>query len=207
MAFKGEWGTFVHIPKCGGWGLRQYLREHFGNGIELAPYHGLPVAKIDNGFTLVRHPVTWLRSIWAYRNNSNWEVRYKKDGSIGHVNHWPVIMGLTQWAKRLSWADFVDALVEHQIDIVSIVYGMYRHHNVVVFKLEELDALYEHLGTNKPLPVEHVTPNKPKITQQQWEKLAYVCHRSMVDYGYGEIDSVNLLAQIHSLKRTLQPAT
>ena len=30
MALKGAWGTFIHIPKCGGWSMRNYLPQQMG---------------------------------------------------------------------------------------------------------------------------------------------------------------------------------
>ena len=180
MAYQGQWGTFVHVPKCGGWGFRQFLTDHLGKGNEVGPYHGLP-PEIDNGFALIRHPVLWLRSFWAYRNNSDWRVNPMA------VPYWPVIVGLTQWAAGLSWTDFVDELVVNQIDYVQIVYSMYRHPHVQVYKLENIGELLHDLGIDAKPPIVHETPNKPDLTLQVIEKLEYVCHKSIKEYGYNEL--------------------
>jgi hypothetical protein len=183
MAYAGVWGTFVHVPKCAGWGFRRYLEKYMGAGEEIAPFHGVP-GDIENGFAIIRHPIDWLRSFWSFRNNDGWVVRYNDDGTLDHVNYWPAIIGMTQWAKGTTWPEFVDALVDHQIDIVSNIYGMYQHHNVKFYKLEEIHVLLLDLGLDYELQKYNVTQNKPIVTKQEQEKLAYVCHRSIRDYGY-----------------------
>ena len=193
MAYKGDWGTFVHIPKCGGFGFRKFLDEQMGKGEEDGHYHGLPPT-VEDGFMLVRHPVSWLRSIWAYRNNNDWKYNYNSP------QYWNVIMGLTQWAEGLSWADFIDGL-DH--DIVSTIYGMYRHPNVKVYKLEEVHQLLFDLEIDENLPVTHETPDKPDMTVVQRMVLERVCGRSMVDYGYAEINDSSPIAEIESLRRVV----
>lgn len=202
MALKGAWGTFVHIPKCGGFGFRRYLRENIGSGYEDPPYHGLPET-IERGFTLVRHPVDWLRSFWTYRTQHKWEIRRRGDKTINHVNNWPAIFGLTQWAAGLSWPSFVDGLYDNGWDIVSTVYGIYRHPQVKVYRLEHVDELIADLGCTAPLPITHVTPNKPEVTRKQREKLERLCWRSIVDYGYDGVSDANYIAEICDLRRLL----
>ena len=202
MAWVGDWGTFVHIPKCGGFGMRRFLSATLGQGHDDPPYHGLPET-IENGFTLVRHPVSWLRSIYTYRKNSNWHIRRDERNRINHVNNWPVIMGLTQWMKGLTWGEMVDRL---DYDIVSCVYGMYRHPSVKVYQLERVEDLLIDLGISETLQVTHITPGKPTVTAKQREKLERVCWRSMVDYGYAEIEESNIIAELADLRKMVSYA-
>lgn len=73
MAYVGEWGTFIHIPRTGGKWLRWNLVNGMGKGRESGPYHGLP-EKLDENrmFTLVRPAHIWYRSIWGYMMRMEW---------------------------------------------------------------------------------------------------------------------------------------
>jgi len=193
MAYVGDWGTFIHIPKCGGFGFRQFLTDQMGKGVEVGPYHGLPET-IDRGFTMVRNPVDWLRSIWAYRNNNDW--LYKSNSR----QYWSVIMGLTQYAEGMPWDVFVEWLDR---DIVSTIYGMYQHPSVKIYKMEDAHQLLFDLEIDTELPVTHVTPFKPKVTRAQRDRLERVCWRSMVDYGYAKLNDTSPIAEIADLRRLL----
>jgi len=184
VAWVGPWGTFVHIPKCGGQGLRSYLSEQMGGGYDEPPQHGVPPFIKTPAFTVVRHPISWLRSYFAYRNMHGWEVLKRADGTINHVNYWPAIFGLTQWAAGMTWGEFVNGLLDQGVDIVSTIYGMYRHPAVKIYQLEHIDVLLDDLGLTAHLPVTHVTPNKPTIGWHEREKLEHLCRRSIKDYGY-----------------------
>ena len=151
-----------------------------GAGKDEPPYHGVP-PDIQDGFTIVRHPVSWLRSIYAYRTLHKWKILRDGRNRLDHVNYWPPIIGLTQWMAKLSWAEFVDRL---DFDMVSCVYGMYRHPNVRIYQLENADKLLDELGIPGPLPITHATPGKPEVTDEQREKLERVCRQSIKDYGY-----------------------
>jgi len=184
MAYKGAWGTYIHIPKCGGWSMRKFLPQYLGAGHEAKPYHGLPET-VERGFTLVRHPVDWIRSLWTYRNNLQWKFRG------GHAakasSYWHACIGLTQWAAGLPWADFVDQLCALDNDIVYVIYGMYRHPDVKIYQLEHVGELVADLGLDAEFPVTHVTTGKPTITDEQREKLERLCRRSIEDYGYADL--------------------
>ena len=178
MAYEGDWGTFVHIPKCGGQFFRRILYLHIGKGEEVGDYHGLPW-DIKDGFTVVRHPVMWLRSLWTYRSNSGWETTQPKKPN------WPIILGLTQWAKGLTWSEFVEALYEQGSDIVSTVFGMYRHPNVRIYKLEQLDKLMDDLNLSNTIAVDHnETLNKPPLKPDEVRMLEHICRDSILEYGY-----------------------
>lgn len=175
MALKTKYGTFVHVIKCGG----QSVRTWIGPGTEIGDYHGLP-ADIEDGFMLVRHPVSWLRSLWAYRNNSGWAIKEPI------VRNWNVIFGLTQWLKGTSWEEFVHEIYMHDLDIPYIVYGMYRHPKVKVYKLEFMENLLSDIGLDPGLAKTkiHYTTNLPEITRGQRQALASVCRRSISEYDY-----------------------
>ena len=184
MAWVGDWGTFVHIPKCGGQGLRRYLSEHMGGGYDEPPQHGIPPYIKPPAFTVVRHPIAWLRSFFAYRSMHGWEVLRRPDRTIDHVNYWPVMFGLTQWAAGLTWSQFIEGLVKQDVDIVQVVYGMYRHPAIKIYQLENIGELLNDLGLPDSLPVTHVTPNKPREGWHEREMLEHLLRHSIKEYGY-----------------------
>ena len=77
-----QWGSFIHIPKTGGFWVRQVLktldkeRTQFEDGVA----HGLPEHwdRYAPYWTVVRDPADWLRSAYADRVSKSWE-RYQKD--------------------------------------------------------------------------------------------------------------------------------
>jgi hypothetical protein len=178
MALKGPWGTFVHIPKNAGLSVRKWLTRGFNTaGEEIGDYHGLPLMVEENTFAIVRDPITWLVSIYAYRVRGGWEDKQ-------FVYNWPIIVSMTKWMQRRSWSDFVQTLYEHDFDPVLNVYGMYTHPRVHLYKMEHLDVLVQEMGIAQEIPVAHVTKNKPIVTEEQMCMLKHVCRFSRERYGY-----------------------
>jgi hypothetical protein len=160
MAHTGKWGTYVHIPKCAGFSIRSALRDHFGSGKECGDIHGYSY-DITDGWTVIRHPAAWLRSFWAYRNNSGWDI------DPNAPLYWTPILAMTQWLKGTTWPGFVRAVTVTKPGLVGRIYGMYEHPNISVFLLEDMEPLWSFLGGKFSLPQIHVTLNKPKITKEQ----------------------------------------
>ena len=64
---------FFHIPKCGGTSVRSQIGSIARSVIEAGHNHGEPIrvmedrTQIKNSFTVIREPVSWYRSFYAYR--------------------------------------------------------------------------------------------------------------------------------------------
>lgn len=181
MAYVGKWGTFVHIPKCAGLAIRHHLDTHLYTGEEIGDLHGMPL-EIKHGFAVVRHPIAWLRSFWAYRTNEDWALKSAYD------YNWPIIVSMTQWAAGLSWDEFCRALFAYGLDIPAYVFGMYRHPNVRLYQLEYIGDLFGELSIPHDFTKIHETVDKPEVAPAQVELLHRACQNSISEYGYTERD-------------------
>lgn len=101
MAYVGEWGTFIHIPKTGGKWLRWNLANGMGKGTESGPYHGLPLELNKNTFTLVRTPSTWYRSVWWHLHRDDWR-QAKTDSPV-----WNYLTRMLVECKSSSFSEFI----------------------------------------------------------------------------------------------------
>ena len=167
MAYIGQWGQFIHIPKCGGLSMRTYLNERYNIGREQNAMHGMP-DKIDNAWTIIRDPRDWLPSFYAYYSASFW--------------HWPdlppYIAGLFDHAAGRWWPEFVQLVTALSPGIVGKVYDYYCANGVRVYKLEEIKNHFP--GLQKI----HPTDWKPLVTDEQREWIAVSEADTVIKYGY-----------------------
>jgi hypothetical protein len=70
---------FVHLPKTGGFWVREVMRTSLPQGRELGRYHSCALADRRLSFTFVRHPVTWWQSFWAFRERTpSWHPEWQR---------------------------------------------------------------------------------------------------------------------------------
>ena len=122
---------FLHIPKCGGWAVKTYLREHLpGVLMPDDPAAKLPIGHVrlqDIERFTGRAPDSWKRIVAVVRNPYEqqlsqftfWATRYAKGGRhihdivTGAYVYWPAI--LQQWPdqedmtrhKETGWGQYV----------------------------------------------------------------------------------------------------
>lgn len=89
MALATDKCVFLHIPKTGGIWIKSALVfagipfEEIGQQHEHFPYlyDFKPKSFFDNRmlFTMVRHPIPWYQSRWAFRIKHGWQARHPLD--------------------------------------------------------------------------------------------------------------------------------
>lgn len=166
MAYIGPWGVFVHIPKCGGMAIRSALTYKYGRGKEIGDHHSIPDT-IENGFALVRHPVDWHRSLWAYLYNRGWEI----NSSSPHI--WSVIVDYVGGAQ--DWDSFVRSVTNNSEGLFEYIVNLYRHPNLSIHRLEDVGFSFPNL---------HATPNKPDPTEKQAAMIEQANASIMAEFGY-----------------------
>lgn len=174
--YVGEYGTYVHIPKCAGMAVKRALTSAYPAGQSVGHTHGY-TGDIRNGFATIRHPAWWLRSYWSYR------VYFKWVQQTNAPPYWPAIMALLSIGDGLDWPDFVSVICNHAPGVVGRVYGLYRHPQIKFLRLE-YDDLIEHLDRRIELDRVHETPNKPVIEPWQWALICDAESEFIDEYGY-----------------------
>lgn len=170
MAYRGVWGTFYHIPKCGGVALRSFLRSHYHDpGTEIGNRHTLPQEDHDltNAWTVVRHPAEWLLSYYAYVADHDWQW----DDCPSEISD------LFRFAEGMFWPMWVNAVA----GLAGKVYGLYCLPGMKVRRLEEIDKL---LG--EAIPAKNVTEIKPVMLLEHWKAICEAEHSTLVRYGYDD---------------------
>jgi len=174
MAYVGPWGTFYHIPKCGGVSLRYFLRTHFHDaGREIGNQHTPPAPHHDlkDAWTVVRHPAEWLLSYFAYIEPREW--------------YWPEcpreLQDLFSFADGMFWPLWVKAICERAPGAVGRMYDLYCWQGVKVYKLEEIDQIFD-----MPVGLKNVTEIKPVISLAQWQMICKAEADTLARFGYDD---------------------
>ena len=178
MALNGPWGTFIHIPKTGGISLRYALRTIYQTAGEEAGFtHSVPPT-YDKAFAVVRHPVAWLRSYYTYRVKFGWMPKWDAPPC------WNAIMGMTYFADRLPWDEWVKAICTQKPGLVGLVYALYDVPRVTFYRLENITELFNDLGIKVFLPQLNVGENKPDVTDEQRLMMCEAEKATLERYGY-----------------------
>lgn len=172
MAYRGPWGTFIHIPKCGGVALRKYLKMRYSdNGDEIGGLHEiLPnVDGLENPWTVVRHPAHWLLSYFTYCEDNAWIWRDR-----------PTLVGdQFRFADGMFWPSFVAEVCTVNPGAVGKVFDLYCVPGVEVYRLEDINTVMgEHV------PVIHTQDIKPVMTDAHWEMICEAEMGTLEKYGY-----------------------
>lgn len=180
MALQGPWGTYIHIYKTGGMSVRKMLTDEFKTpGTEIESFHTAPLRIEGFTFTVVRNPVYWLRSFWAY-------YLHKGTKKKNFIPNWHIAVSLMGWLEHTRWDEYVDMLYQCDIDYPLTIYSMFTDSPLIhVYQLENIEPLAKRLGIRKEaLQSLHTTSIVPDITDSQMRKLKHVTRTSRRKYGY-----------------------
>ena len=172
MALVGPWGTFYHIPKCGGMSLRYFLKNHYHmQGVEVGNQHSLPPRDSDltNGWTVVRHPAEWLLSYYSYCDAREWVWNERPQE----------LRDLTDYAAGMFWPMWVKEVTTRTPGMIGQAFGLYCVPGIKVYRMEEMDSIYgEHIHAKNEQEI------KPVMTRVQWDMICETEKDTLERYGY-----------------------
>lgn len=142
MALKFGNFIFYHIGRTAGYWVRDNINQLYGDVAEVGGFHCTPPEVSDEqkkdctSFTLVRHPLEWLRSFWLH------DV----------VNGTPPGSGEALLSK--SFEEFLSKVLDHSTQhgaFVSNVFAPYVNNVDLIYRSEDLPApLLELIGSRDP---------------------------------------------------------
>ncbi len=167
MAYVSErWGSFIHIPKTGGFWVRQVLKT-LDDGYEDKVAHGLPEDWLAPCWAVVREPVGWLRSAWAHRVNEQWRPNTKE------VPWRSFCLLIHPYRTSVDFPWFVERVTSELPGIVGWLFDCYTPPGVDVYVLGE--SLYEKLrglGAEPDLHLpRNIGTNLPEMTGELREMI------------------------------------
>ena len=154
MTYRGPWGVYIHIPKCGGFAVRSRLAEIEAGEVISDHWHATPrIIKTSTStplITYVRHPVLWYRSLWSYRKSLGW-------GTHTNDQMWHEIIQKTKHADALPWPDWVAVIARTTPGLYGWLLDKYAHPRMEWRRLEGSGVTQR----------KHVTDNKPAIRNKE----------------------------------------
>lgn len=155
MAYSGDWGTFIHIPKTGGNWVSRVLKSGYGPGRNNGDGHGLPLDwSRQPVFTFFRNPADWLMSAWGHRQSNGWEL-YPHTAVM-----WAHFLNLTNEYRTNDFTEFAVAVERDYPGIVEWFFKSHAPPGVYVYWLHDPWFL-EEIGcdiTIEPANVNHTLP-------------------------------------------------
>lgn len=190
MAHIGKWGTFIHIPKCGGAWVRYHLRENYGRGEECGPTHSWPHPYLKKKnrpgvflpqppyFTFIRHPATWLRSFYHYSGKRKWN---EDDRGFGH---WGMLTYLTTEFRDCTWEDFVERVCSERTGLVTWFFKSYMFPGLQVGRMEDFPySLQKVTGLFIEAEPANTQDGLPEIDPHLWNMIE-LAERPIIDQYY-----------------------
>ncbi|MFM0161109.1 class I SAM-dependent methyltransferase [Paraburkholderia sediminicola] len=181
MALKFGNFIFYHIGRTAGYWVRDNINQLYGDVAEVGEFHCSPQEVSDEqkkgltSFTLVRHPLEWLRSFWLH------DV----------VNGTPPGYGEALLSK--SFEEFLIGVLDYSKKnngFVSNVFSPYVNNVELVYRSEDLPApILELIGTRDP-----------SISMEGFEFSRKVNEGTVFDLGEYSKASENVLAEILNIE-------
>ena len=145
------WGTFIHVPKCGGTWIRHMLKAMDKNAWEDGFPHSLPIA-FDDCWAVVRDPVDWHRSAYAQRVKDKW-VRY------GKILPWREYCNMI---GKCTWQQYLYRITHDLQGLCHWLFTSYTPPAVKVYRLE--DTIYDKLREVGVDLDEKISDNQRNVT-------------------------------------------
>jgi hypothetical protein len=163
VAYMGNWGCFIYIPKTGGVWVKHVLKMTSPPGKPSGGTHGLPKRWNANPtWAIVRDPGDWLASAWAWRIKYDWQP-YSNDCP------WKDFCALTDQFRTEDWDEWFWNIQKYRPGIVSWFFHVYTPPPVETYTLgKDAYKFLRSLGYNPDdVPPANVGEGVPELTIAQ----------------------------------------
>lgn len=195
MAIELKNSVFVHNPKCGGRTIGKLLMKHVDGATILGEPHSVPETKKQT-FGFVRHPATFLFSLWHHRASVN-----RKASQWNWQRH----LRLEKECHDTDYVKFLDKVLDGKDYVYDyFMYYLGKYSNVQIGRLENLkeDLVGILIQNNENFNVDNIlntkvykgariktnknpTPLLATMDSDRLEKLVHVSEKKLCDmFGY-----------------------
>jgi hypothetical protein len=168
VAYVGEWGCFIHIPKTSGVWVKTVIKTDSDPGSHDGITHGLPTDWTKHGryWAVVRDPADYLASCWAHLWRNGWETYPRRVP-------WQTFVELIREYKSEDFDEFIEKIAVHRPGIVNWFFMVHTPPPVVAVRYGE--ELYQYLRDMGYDP-DSVHPrntghNVPTLTETHYRKI------------------------------------
>ena len=127
-----------------------------------------------DAWTVIRHPVDWIRSFYGYLHNNNWVWEDLPD----------FINDIFRDYYGMWFPQFCNSVATEQPNAVLKIYDNYIVDGVKWYRLEEVNDIFRHFGVGMQMPNIHRTTNKPIMTDETRQTLLWSENLTIKKYGY-----------------------
>ena len=182
MAYVGDWGCFIHIPKTGGVWVKTVLKEKGGKpGKYDGITHGMPVHwdRYDRIFACVRDPADYLASVWAHLWRNGWD-------SYPRRVPWQTLVELIRVYQTEDFDEFVENITTFRRGIVHWFFTVHTPPPVTVLHTGEDTYKYlESIGYSpREVPKRNAGPNVPVLTEAHRRKIRESEKEAYAKWGF-----------------------
>jgi len=195
MAIELKNSVFVHNPKCGGRTIGKLLMKHVGGATVIGEPHSVPETNKQT-FGFVRHPATFLFSLWHHRASVNRKASQW---------NWQNYLRLEKECYDTDYVKFLDKVLDGKDYVYDyFMYYLGKYSNVQIGRLENLkeDLVRILIQNNENFNADNIlntkvykgariktnknpTPLLATMDSDRLKKLVYVAEKKLCDmFGY-----------------------
>ena len=180
---NGAIWVYPHIPKTSGRRIQEILKLSFNDGNNLTMdghAHNLPNnwEVYDDGFTVVREPAEWLRSLWGHRNRNKWSP---DRGDTLYTS----LSNMVQPYASDDFDEFAWNVTGNLPGLIGWFFGIYTAPPIQVVQMENVDRFLRELGADPDaVGVIGAGEDLPEITQETRDLVIMAEVATYIRYKY-----------------------
>ena len=137
MAIELKNSVFIHVPKTGGRWVKQmllsYVKQSRPVGDAIYDSHNTPEVRVKQTFAFLRHPMTFVHSLFHHRAR-------KKSNTRGHKWNWQDNLRLERECQAEDYETFLTKIVGNR-NVVKDYYDHYTLNHYPNIKIGYMETL------------------------------------------------------------------